>query len=215
MGMPRSIGSIDTPVAPTQASNGSTNPPTGFSTIERFVKEPNRFALYGGLDFYGLDFWSGTTATIGACASACLSQSQSCKAFTYNDHAIAGRANCYLKSETVFADGNVAAVSGMLLRRTDGPRAFPVGVIDPADGMVSGVDLPGNDLSSRPQGANTAQGCRRACVTSSACNAFTYVKRLKQCWLKSQIGSPHPELDAVSGAKKQKVFEADKIISLD
>ncbi|WP_187144375.1 PAN domain-containing protein, partial [Microvirga massiliensis] len=200
---------VEKPATPPPSRGGE------LSSLDRYIQSPNRFAVYLGLDLFGGDVWSGYAPSIAKCASECLSQASVCKAFTYNANPLPGRANCYLKDGNGIADGNSVAVTGMLLRRADGkPPVHSVGVIDARDDLIGDIDLPGYDLSPRPSAARTAQACRLACVSNSRCEAFTFVTRLRQCWLKGYAGMMRPMPGVVSGLKKHRIFKADRVIAL-
>ncbi|WP_425962204.1 PAN domain-containing protein [Rhizobium nepotum] len=69
-----------------------------------------------------------------------------------------------------------------------------LGTIDPQSALFDdNVDLPGGDLSRRPErSARTPLECRSwACIDDKQCVAFTYIKPKKECWLK-RGRSEHP-----------------------
>lgn len=190
----------------------------GLSVVEEYARKPDRLAVYTGLDFFGADIGSERVADLVACASRCLERGGACKAFTFNaNERIVRGPNCFLKSNKGAADGNVAAISGVLLSRAEpDPDPLNLAVIDPYQGLFEDMDFAGGDLSSRPYAsATTAFGCRRACIDSDACMAFTFIRKKRECWLKNAIASTRAVEGMVSGFKDWKTFTPTKIIQLD
>jgi PAN domain len=188
------------------------------SVIEEYTRRPTRMAVFTGLDLFGDDITSVRLDDAASCARACLTMSGECKAFTFNIDPQAMRGpNCFLKSSQGTADGNAVAISGQLLSGADpDPKPFSMGTIDPKSALFDNVDLPGGDLSTRPFGRNVnAQQCRLACVGDNRCVAFTYLKRKKECWLKSAVGTPRYGEGMISGLKKVMTFAPASIISLE
>ncbi|SFF42346.1 hypothetical protein SAMN05216566_11283 [Aureimonas phyllosphaerae] len=197
--------------APSPAMSDRTA--AALSTLETYTKQPTRMAIYAGLDFFGEDVGSTFVADAPACAAKCFELGGQCRAFTFNMKTRPGRGpNCFLKSGRGEVDGNSAAFSGELLSRSDrDPSPMTIPVIDPETALFQNVDLPGYDLSRRPNPAATQFECRRACVADDRCVAFTYVKPKKQCWLKGGAGSPRAMAGAVTGIKKVESFSAQTI----
>ncbi|WAJ27799.1 PAN domain-containing protein [Antarcticirhabdus aurantiaca] len=194
------------PAEPPSASASLSSPPS--STIDSDPARPDRMALYRGLDFVGRDIGMTSVADAPACAIACVTDA-SCRAFTFNTMTPMHRGpNCFLKSSQGQLDGNSAAISSRLLSRME-PDAitYSFGAIDPNTGIYRNVDIPGHDLSRRPQpDAFTEFDCRLACVNEAACAAFTFVPQTKQCWLKAAVGRSRTMVGAVTGAKEEAVF---------
>ena len=188
------------------------------SAIEEYARRPTRMAIFAGLDFYGGDISSQRVDAAPSCARACLALNGECKAFTYNasDRIVSGP-NCFLKSSKGTVDGNMVAISGQLLTRSDrDPGSFTMGVIDPQAGVFDNVDLPGGDLSRRPEGAaQTMQQCRLSCVQNDQCIAFTFIRSRAECWLKGAVSEPFYREDMVSGLKKLETYEPASIVELD
>jgi hypothetical protein len=187
---------------------------TKLSVIEDYAKRPNRLALYSGLDFSEKDISSEAVDDAKACALRCLETGGACRAFTFNVTTPKSRGpNCFLKSARGQLDGNASAISGQLLSRAD---SYPSSVIDPKASVFENVDLVGGDLTRKPHTkAKTPRDCRLACVDSDSCRAFTYVKRKKECWLKSGVSQPRAAADMISGLKKIETFEPATIIDLE
>lgn len=188
------------------------------SPLEEFTKRPNRIAIYTGLDLFGDDISSLRVSDAAACATSCLVMNGECKAFTFNANPkIKKGPNCFLKSSTGRADGNSVAFSGRFLSAAeDDPSSITLGTIDPQSALYDDIDLPGGDLSRRPdRSAKTPLDCRLACIDEARCVAFTYIKPKKECWLKGSIGTPMFGKGMVSGLKTLETFSPAKIISLD
>ena len=202
--------------APVGTEVASAMPQTKLSPLEEFTRRPNRIAVYTGLDLFGADISSLHVDDAGGCAQQCLALNGQCKAFTFNSSPRVKRdANCYLKSSAGRADGNSVAFSGRFLSGAEAdPSAMTLGTIDPSTALYEDIDLPGGDLSRRPDQARTPLDCRLACIDDKRCVAFTYIKPKKECWLKGAIGTPMVGKGMVSGVKKLQTFAPAKIISL-
>lgn len=210
--------------APTGDPDSRSTPDLGrtsaskLSAIEDYARRPTRMAVYSGLDFYGGDTGSQRVSDAPSCARACLALNGECKAFTYNaNERILSGPNCFLKSTKGTVDGNMFAISGELLTSSDrDPGSFTMGVIDPKAGIFDKVDLPGGDLSLRPErSARTMQQCRLSCVKNDQCIAFTFVRSKDECWLKGSAGEPRFRDGMVSGVKKLETFAPATIVELD
>ncbi|KKX26751.1 hypothetical protein YH62_23760 [Rhizobium sp. LC145] len=188
------------------------------SPLEEFTRRPNRIAVYTGLDLFGDDISSIRATDAGECAKSCLVMDGQCKAFTFNANPKIKRGpNCFLKASAGRADGNSVAFSGRFLSGAESdPPALTLGTIDPTTALYDDIDLPGGDLSRRPErAARTPLDCRLACIDEKSCVAFTYIKPKKECWLKGSIGTPTFGKGMVSGLKKLETFAPAKIISLN
>jgi hypothetical protein len=193
-------------------------PTPDLSTLEAYTRRPTRMALYSGLDFNGQDIESVRVGEASQCARRCFEIGSECKAFTYNaDTRITRGPNCFLKTGSGAMDGNVMAISGLLLNRAEkDPAPFSMGIIDPREGMIEDIDLPGRDLSPRAHPtAKTGPQCRLACITNDQCQAFTFIKRKKECWLKSSVGEARYKPGMVSGGKKLATFSPMSVIALE
>lgn len=226
--VPVAVAGQDSDQKPSDANilgDGSTSPYTPdskqqakLSTLDEFTRRPNRIAIYTGLDLFGDDISSQRVADASECAQRCLIMDGQCKAFTYNANPKIKRGpNCFLKSNAGRADGNSVAFSGRFLSGAEAdPSAITLGTIDPQSALFDDVDIPGGDLSRRPErSAKTPLECRLACIDEKQCVAFTYIKPKKECWLKGAVGTPMPGKGMVSGLKKLERFAPAKIISLD
>lgn len=220
-----SVAAPNSYTAPANAPTASAEMPltadlpteTRLSPLEEFTRRPNRIAVYTGLDLFGDDISSLRVDDAGACAKSCLVMDGQCKAFTFNANPKIKRGpNCFLKSNTGRADGNSVAFSGRFLSAAEeDPSSLTLGTIDPQSALYDDIDLPGGDLSRRPErSAQTPLDCRLACIDEKRCLAFTYIKPKKECWLKGAIGTPMVGKGMVSGLKKLETFSPVKIISL-
>jgi hypothetical protein len=188
------------------------------SPLEEFTRRPNRIAVYTGLDLFGDDISSIRMSDAGECARSCLAMDGQCKAFTFNANPKIKRGpNCFLKSSAGRADGNSVAFSGRFLSGAESdPPTLTLGTIDPTTALYDDIDLPGGDLTRRPErSAKTPLDCRLACIDEKQCVAFTYIKPKKECWLKGAIGTPLFGKGMVSGLKKIESFAPSKIIGLN
>ncbi|MDY8108050.1 PAN domain-containing protein [Fulvimarina sp. 2208YS6-2-32] len=187
--------------------------PNKQAAIVQAATEPDRIAVYEGVDFYGADVSFTNAQSAGSCARECLeSEDKQCRAFTYNTSESAKDGpNCFLKSGMgSILDSNQEAVSGYLLRPSvPDPKPFFVGAIDPITDLLQGVDIPGNDLERSPAG--NIQSCRMDCLRNDQCHAFTFVHALDQCWLKRSGEGAVFRDGMVSAYKKWKKIEYSRI----
>lgn len=198
--------------------DGSAIKTARLSVIEDYARQPNRLALYAGLDFAGQDIGAVAVDDTAQCAKACLQTGSECTAFTFNVRTPKSKGpNCFLKLPGGQPDGNAAAISGHFLSRADpAPSAYTVGVIDPASALYRDVDLSGDDLSRRAHPRVTMAGeCRLACVANAECRAFTFVQSRRECWLKSGIGQPRPAPGMISGVKTVTSFSPATVLDLE
>jgi len=96
--------------------------------------------------------------------------------------------------------------------RTPQPAYVPVkkvrvtgGVLATSQTFMTGVDMPGNDYSSKPI-SGTAVDCENMCNADGKCLAWTWVKPGVQnaqamCWLKNAVPPSHPNPNTISGIK--------------
>ncbi|MBP2462836.1 MULTISPECIES: PAN domain-containing protein [unclassified Rhizobium] len=205
-------------IAPVGTEVASATPQARLSPLQEFTRRPNRIAIYTGLDLFGDDISSIRVEEASECAKSCLAMKGQCKAFTFNSNPKIKRgSNCFLKSSAGRADGNSVAFSGRFLSGAEAdPSSVTLGTIDPQTALHDDIDLPGSDLSRRPErSAKTPLDCRLACIDEKQCVAFTYIKPKKECWLKGAVGTPMFGKDMVSGLKKFETFAPAKILSLD
>ncbi|QYO76930.1 PAN domain-containing protein [Devosia salina] len=181
--------------------------------------EPNgglRLALYGGLDFYGSDVSSQRTKDAVECASMCLYDDR-CLAFTFNANPSVTRGpNCFLKGGIERLEAYADAMSGIFLFPEDGDAiTYSIGAIDPTQDVLPRQGLSGRDFNTSPErGISSPGACRMACVDDNACRAFTYDSRLKQCYLKHNVGTAFASTNLTSGIKRGATFPPIDVIDL-
>jgi hypothetical protein len=176
-----------------------------------------RIALYGGLDFYGNDISSERSEDAVACAVSCLTHQQ-CLAFTFNANPGLTRGpNCFLKTGIDRLEAYEDALSGVFLPAGDLPVAsYSIGAIDPTQDVLARKGLTGKDFATSPErGIDSPGECRMACVDDTACHAFTYDARLKQCYLKHSVGSTFNGSQLTSGIKRGASFDPLEVIELE
>lgn len=175
-----------------------------------------RLALYGGLDFYGSDISSERTEDAVECASMCLYEDR-CLAFTYNANPRLTRGpNCFLKGGVERLEAYADAMSGVFLLPEDGDAiTYSIGAIDPTQDVLPRQGLSGRDFNTSPERGIASPGaCRMACVDDNACRAFTYDSRLKQCYLKHNVGTAFASTNLTSGIKRGATFPPIDVIDL-
>ncbi|UJW85106.1 PAN domain-containing protein [Devosia sp. SL43] len=210
-----STTSIHTKVAKTDTrAQPQTTTPTAPVPTQSFGP---RIALYGGLDFYGNDISSERSEDAVQCATACMEDNQ-CLAFTFNANpSITRGPNCFLKSGVNRLEGYADALSGVFLPPGNEVAAtYTIGAIDPTQDVLARQGLSGADFASSPErGVDSPGECRMACVDETACRAFTYDSRLKQCYLKSSVGTAFDANQLTSGIKRGASFDPLEVIELE
>lgn len=176
-----------------------------------------RIALYGGLDFYGNDISSERSEDAVACATSCMTNNQ-CLAFTFNANPGLTRGpNCFLKAGIDRLEAYEDALSGVFLPAGDLPVAsYSIGAIDPTQDVLARKGLTGMDFATSPErGIDSPGECRMSCVDNTACHAFTYDARLKQCYLKHTVGGTFEGSQLTSGIKRGASFDPLEVIELE
>ncbi len=129
-----------------------------------------------GYDAIGFDYATLKEVSYQDCRNACDRDGQ-CKAITYN----AKHRFCFLKN-------NVVA----LIRNGDAMAAYSsskaADIIMSDFTSYSGMDIPGGDYK-RIRQTNYLE-CFVSCIGDTACKAFAYVAKKKECWLKDELGRP-------------------------
>ncbi len=192
-------------------------PPREIEPVQADHSFGPRIVLYGGLDFYGNDRSSERTRDVVQCAAACMSDDL-CQAFTYNaDPDLTRGPNCFLKTNVDRLEGYANALSGVFLPAGNEPAAtYSIGAIDPTRDVLPRQGLSGKDFSSSPErGIDSPGECRMACVDNTACRAFTYDSRLKQCYLKHAVGKQFSSSRLTSGIKRGASFKPLDVIDLE
>lgn len=80
-------------------------------------------------------------------------------------------------------------------------------MLSPLNAMEYGVDRPGGDYKDFNLNANDPNACKQACMSESACKAWTFVRPSHQgptprCWLKNTIPSSKNAPCCISGVKQ-------------
>lgn len=211
------LAKLETPAPGTDRTAGISATTGSQASPGATVPEARRLALYGGLDFYGNDIFQGRVADPVECTAACMSNGR-CVAFTFNTNpAFTKGPNCFLKQGLGRLDLYHYAYSGLFLSPKDGPApVLNAGVIDPKLDLLVGQDMPGNDLPTSPEAkADTLEKCRTACLDRGACRAFSFVRKLKQCWLKGAAGALGANAGVTSAVKRSVPVPPGQVITLD
>ena len=64
-----------------------------------------------------------------------------------------------------------------------------------------GINLQGNDFDAFGKAAANEQLCAEMCRADSKCDAMTYVKSTKLCWMKHGVPATSVNADMVSAVK--------------
>ena len=148
-------------------------------------------AIYDGIDFYGADVLGPVDASSETdCARRCAGHSR-CRAFTFNTRA----RKCFLKWGTGEIRTHQDARSGMLFDRTSGPPSLSAG----RGAILYNRDFPGNDIMAATLNNTTLAACQAACNANPSCAAFSYIERMRQCWIKHTAGRSRPRAGVHSG----------------
>jgi hypothetical protein len=176
-----SIANVEPAPTPTQEKPKPVAVPSYLPDREYWHVRP-------GLDFYSFDIGEGlATSDRETCQTQCRIHGE-CKAYTFNTW----NNMCFLKSGVRTAYKNAAAISGY---RGQGTRIW-----ESPFAMMEGVDYPGADYFQL-RGVSFDQ-CLRKCEETLFCKAFTYVKRLKDCWMKTAVRNATPNKDVTSGIRE-------------
>ena len=150
----------------------------------------SRLVRIQAADIFGFDLANMPLKGLdsGSCEQACQ-RTRSCMAFTFNRP----NAACFLKSGGSLVVGNPAAVAGYKPDIEANLRRSRITVFDK-------TDLRDGDYS-RLRKLKFEQ-CIAACEVDVRCVAFTYVRRVKSCWLKSAVSTRTVSSGAISGLKE-------------
>jgi len=138
-------------------------------------------------------------ADANQCRKACRDNPR-CKAWTYvKPNTIQGpKPRCWLKHAVPQAHKNSCCISGVMAQSSP-PQT--------GSSVEANVDRPGSDFSDFDLPRSDANLCKRACLDSSRCKAWTYVKPNTiqgpnpRCWLKHAVPPAQPGSCCVSGVK--------------
>jgi predicted aspartyl protease/peptidoglycan hydrolase-like protein with peptidoglycan-binding domain len=200
---------------PTVAAPETTQSQVGSVPPGHMPATATRLALYGGLDFYGNDIFKGRTPGAVECASACL-RVQQCRAFTFNANpSIHSGPNCFIKGDINRIEAYSTAIGGLLLKPQEVVPQYSFDAIDPTTDVMTNLDFPGGNLSKFPYDpARTPDNCRMACIDNQACEAFSFVTSLRQCWLKRSSGLMRSAIGVVSGKKRRLSITSSDVLNV-
>jgi hypothetical protein len=129
---------------------------------------------YDRMDVLGFDYRTIRDVTLAMCQMNCEAD-RVCRAYTFNT-----RYNvCFLKSDAIVLVENENAVGGFDADLTDD-------VVDSGLVVISDSDSPGSDYQRLRD--TDFVGCTLACGVDLSCQAFAFVRRTGDCWLKDSIG---------------------------
>ncbi|HEX2224398.1 MAG TPA: PAN/Apple domain-containing protein, partial [Thermoanaerobaculia bacterium] len=137
-----------------------------------------------GQDRRGNDYDSFRVRDLNDCQRECR-QSDRCRAYTF----IRSSRECFLKDRVNSAQRNGDAVTGY---KTDSPGGRLTEEV--------GLDRKGNDYSDFR--VRDLEDCQRECRQDGRCQAYTYIRGSRQCYLKDRINSAQRNGDAVTGYKQ-------------
>ena len=142
------------------------------------------WTLSAGESVFGCDFERNVRqpATVAACELACA-DSPKCRAFTF----VVGEQLCVLKNCVRLspAKGHDTYIRGP---KIPGPRRYA---------RLPGVAVGGCDFERSELRDATLDVCQRACTLERRCRAFSHLRDLNICYLKSCASTPttHPAFD--------------------
>ncbi|HEX2644869.1 MAG TPA: PAN/Apple domain-containing protein [Thermoanaerobaculia bacterium] len=148
-----------------------------------------------GYDRRGDDYTSFRGRDLNECQRACNRESR-CRAYTFDTRS----GDCYLKSRVNKGQRDGGMVTGY---KTDGGAGetrppYPGG----GGGSLteeSGRDRKGNDYDSFR--SRSLDDCKQECRRDSRCQAYTFIRSSRECYLKNRINSARDNYDAVTGYK--------------
>jgi hypothetical protein len=150
-----------------------------------------------GYDRRGNDYTSFRARDLGDCQRACNRESR-CRAYTFSTRS----GDCYLKDRVNRGERSGEMVTGY---KTDGdggagPTRPPGGGW--GDGYLteeSGRDRKGNDYDSFR--SRSLDDCKQECRRDRRCQAYTFIRSSRECYLKDRINIARDNRDAVTGYK--------------
>jgi len=134
-------------------------------------------------NFPGRDIIWQVTNSSEECRSLC-EEVVGCNAYTYDDR---GNKKCYLKSSISRSTQHNKMISGKPCKKGSCP-------------VHPNTDYPGNDINLRRKDkTNSYKECRTLCEEAEGCNAYTYHRGSKNCYLKSSISRKAYKGGTISG----------------
>lgn len=140
-----------------------------------------------GFDRRGGDFDHFRARDLDDCQRFCR-QDRRCVAYSY----LRSSRTCYLKDRVYSAQRSPDAVTG-IKGGSQNPPGRPGLTEEP------GLDRRGSDYTSFR--VVDGERCRQACADDRRCQAYSYLRNTKTCYLKDRINPPQPNRDAVTGIR--------------
>jgi hypothetical protein len=165
------------------------------SVVPSYFPDREYWHVRAGVDFSGFDIGEGSLASDReTCQTQCRDNGE-CKAYTFNT-----RNNmCFIKNDVGTAYKNAAAISGY--------RGQPILIKESVMIIREEIDYPDADPALQvvdyAHHKNVAfDWCLQKCEVTDYCKAFTYVHRIRDCWLKSNaVRSSKSRKGVTSGIK--------------
>jgi hypothetical protein len=150
-----------------------------------------------GWDRRGNDYNSFRGGSLSDCKRAC-SRENRCRAYTYDTR----NGECFLKDRVNKAQRNGVMVTGV---KEDKP--YPDGGGRGRLTEEVGQDRRGDDYTSFR--ARDLDDCQRSCRQEDRCQAYTFLRSSRECFLKSRVNSAQRNGDAVTGYKTDRPYPGD------
>lgn len=147
-----------------------------------------------GWDRRGNDYNSFRARNLSECKRSCAGESR-CRAYTFDTR----NSECFLKDRVNKAQRNGVMVTGV---KEDKP--YPDGGGRGRLTEEEGQDRKGNDYTSFR--ARDLTDCKRECREDSRCQAYTFLRSSRECFLKTRVNNPQRSNDAVTGYKTDRPY---------
>jgi hypothetical protein len=150
-----------------------------------------------GYDRRGNDYTSFRARDLNDCQRACNRESR-CRAYTFDTRS----ADCYLKDRVNKGERNGVMVTGYKTGSDGGGTPRPPYPGGGGSGFLTeepGRDRKGNDYDSFR--SRSLDDCKQECRRDSRCQAYTFIRSSRECFLKNRINSARDNGDAVTGYK--------------
>ena len=159
----------------------------GASPPHSMEEEPPGMVMFRDRDAIGFDYQFLRDMSLRACQSACETDRQ-CRAFTFNTRHNA----CFLKDGAAVLVTNADAISGVA-------PDVAASSVDSGFTISTDLDAPGGDYRRIRQ--SNFVGCIAECALDDQCQAFAYVRDMRDCWLKDRVGLIQPMPGVEFGVK--------------
>lgn len=147
-----------------------------------------------GWDRRGNDYTSFRAGSLSECKRSCAREDR-CRAYTFDTR----NGECYLKDRVNKAQRNGVMVTGV---KEDKP--YPDGGGRGRLTEEEGQDRRGNDYTSFR--ARDLEDCQRSCRQEDRCQAYTFIRSSRECFLKDRVNNPQRNGGAVTGYKTDRPF---------